>query len=239
MSTRTLPVGFTVALLVVAVVAPAFAGVAAADGELAVAVDQDASTGDVTVSVTNNGTAVANASVAVDAPNASYAGEGTHTTGPNGTVALPAPERNVSVTVAATKGNLSGTATAELTVADDGEEFATFGQRVAAFVDWLHGAMADPSGGLVAEFVLANNPAAERIPDHAGPGGTGPGDAGNASQGPPDDRAGNASAGNESTGPGAGNGPGDDGRGYGNGPGNGPGGNGNGYGNDAALGRAW
>lgn len=79
---------------------------------------------------------------------------------------------------------------------DDGDNF---GIEVSNFVhDLLSSDVPDNEtfGTMVAEFVLANNPAADKIPDHAGP----PDHAGNAGaggQGPPDhagppDDAGNA-----------------------------------------------
>lgn len=66
-----------------------------------------------------------------------------------------------------------------------------FGLEVSAFVHSLMEDRDDSERGIgqqVSEFVLANNPAADKIPDHAGP----PEDPGNASedrrQGPPEDK---------------------------------------------------
>ncbi len=71
----------------------------------------------------------------------------------------------------------------EVTFTTDEEERPTepFGQRVSAFV---HQLLEDRDGvrGIgpdVAEFVLGNNPAADKIPDHAGPPDEG-------ERGPPD-----------------------------------------------------
>ena len=97
--------GRTTAVLLVAVVAlGAMTGVAAADGQLGVAVEQDAD-GTSTVTVTDNGTAVDNATVnvsVVDAENESYAGTDSYETDANGSVDLPAPEEDVTVNVTAT-----------------------------------------------------------------------------------------------------------------------------------------
>ena len=105
-----------VALLVVAVVAlGAMAGVAAADGELGVGVED--TDGEPTVTVTENGTAVENATVnvtVVDEANESYAGAGEYATDENGTVGLPAPEENVTVDVTATADNRSASTTVDL-----------------------------------------------------------------------------------------------------------------------------
>ncbi|MFO8116499.1 MAG: hypothetical protein R6U01_14280 [Halorubrum sp.] len=104
--------GRTTAVLLVAVVAlGAMTGIAAADGDLAVSVDD---TGDEpVVNVTDNGTAVENATVnvsVVDAENESYAGTGEYETDANGTVALPAPEEDVTVNVTAASDNETASA---------------------------------------------------------------------------------------------------------------------------------
>ncbi|WP_224270465.1 hypothetical protein [Haloprofundus salinisoli] len=126
--------------------------------------------GEATVSVTENGTAVENASVEVTAEG-NYSGVGNYTTGENGSVSLPEPEENVSVTVTATTDNDSVTTTATLTVADD--EPMSFGQLVSSFVQSILGDE-NREGGIgqvVSEFVRGNNPgkADEKRPDHAGP----------------------------------------------------------------------
>lgn len=213
MSTRT-----GIALVMATAVVVGFAGPALA-GSLSVTVVQPEPGGGATVMVADNGTAVAGATVTVETVNdTAYAGTGQYETGDGGTVGLPAPERNVTVRVAATASNRTGSTTASLLAADgnqsgnetgNGTEFATFGQRVAAFVHGMLAAGEKLAHGVVAEFVLDNNPASEKIPDHAGPNGSDPPGHGNG--GPPAD--GNESAGNESDGPGNGNGgpPGDGG----------------------------
>jgi len=78
---------------------------------LDVSVEQ-AEDGAATVTVTRNGSAVENATVevATDDENATYAGNGTYETDVNGTVALPNPEANVTVTVtAAADGQVAAT----------------------------------------------------------------------------------------------------------------------------------
>ena len=111
MRTKSLAV-LAAALLLVASVAPAVA----AEGDLAVAVEQDAD-GGAAVTVTHNGTAVENASVVVETAdgNVTYAGEGNYTTDANGTVELPAPDESLNVTVTATtdEGTASTTAVLE------------------------------------------------------------------------------------------------------------------------------
>jgi hypothetical protein len=112
-----------VVALFVAAVAAVPGGAAAADGGLHVSGEQ-ADDGTVTVTVTDNETAVANASVTVDAlNNSTYAGEGGYETGENGTVTLPAPEQNVSVDVTAAANNTTASTTLDLVApTDDGGE---------------------------------------------------------------------------------------------------------------------
>ena len=140
------------------------------------------------VTVTDDDTAVENATVNVttaDGQNASYAGDGDYTTDENGTVELTAAEENVTVDVTAEYDNESVTQTVDLTVGED-EAAADqpFGQLVREFIESIE----DREGGIggaVSDFVTENNPG--NAPDHAG-GPGGPADAENAS----DD--GNASA---------------------------------------------
>lgn len=161
---------FALAAVVVLSVAAVGPGLASTAGDaagnastgLSVAVHQD---GGVTVAVTENGSGVPNAAVDVNATgNRSYAGTGTYTTGDDGTVALPAPARNVTVAVTATADNQTATTTATLTAADT--SVSPFGLRVSSFVHSRN----DTEGGLgplVAAFVTANNPG--HAPEHAGP----------------------------------------------------------------------
>jgi hypothetical protein len=138
----------------------------AGNDSLDVSVSQAGNAGS-TVTVTDNDTAVENASVAVDAlDNVSYAGTGNYTTDVNGTVPLPAPEQNVTIEVTATAGNATVSTTAELTVAAENET-GSFGDRVSAFVESLRDGNSTNIGPQVAEFVTENNPG--NAPDHAGP----------------------------------------------------------------------
>ncbi|PHQ46609.1 hypothetical protein DJ68_06400 [Halorubrum sp. C3] len=111
----------TTAILLIAVVAlGAMTGVAAADGHLEVAVDTDAD-GTATVEVTENDTAVENATVVVsvvDAENDSYAGAGEYETDANGTVDLEAPDEDVTVDITAASGNETASTTVTLEAPD-------------------------------------------------------------------------------------------------------------------------
>jgi len=165
MRSKTIAV-FAVALLLVASVAPAMAH----GDDLAVTVGQD-STGTGTVTVTHNGTALANSSVTVAAVNGTYAGAGNYTTDGNGTVSLPAPSENVTVEVTAVCDNDTITTTANLTAvkASTDERSNSFGSLVSAFVHSLFGNDA-ANGGLgriVSTWVLEHNPG--NAPAHAGP----------------------------------------------------------------------
>lgn len=91
----------SVVLLLLSAAAPS---VVAAEEPLNVDVNQGR-LGEAAVTVTSNGTAVENATVTVDAGNASYAGEGTYETDANGTVSLPAPDSPVTVEVTAEDGD--------------------------------------------------------------------------------------------------------------------------------------
>lgn len=221
-----------VALVVVGSVAAVSGGAAAAS---ALTVDgEQAADGTVTVTVTQNGTAVSNATVEVEAlNNSSYAGSGTHTTGENGTVGLPAPEQNVTVELTAFANNTSATTTLSLVApADDGDgsedaenESDSFGLLVSNYVQVLQNE-GNMSGRTIAEFVTSNNPGADHRSDNADPGpkdepgekqGNGhgkPDDAGNGhgpndGHGKPND-AGNGHGPNKSHGPTKGHGPGNE-----------------------------
>lgn len=157
------------ALLLVASVAPA----AATDGSLSVSVSQEGD--DVTATVTHDGSAVENATVDVTATgeNATYAGDGTHTTDENGSVTLPSPDENVTIDVTAEYENETATTTADLVVAEENETTAneSFGARVSAYVHELLNGTDDQRqiGRLIADWVVENNPG--DAPDHAGPPG--------------------------------------------------------------------
>jgi hypothetical protein len=115
----------------------------------------------VTVSVTQNGTGVANASVVVTTAdeNASYVGVGRYATGAGGTVSHPAP-----IEVTATHENRTASTRATLSAAD-----RSFGEAVSAFVSILQNETDGPTGPTLASWVVANNPG--NAPAHAGPGG--------------------------------------------------------------------
>ncbi|WP_135303394.1 hypothetical protein [Haloarcula amylovorans] len=136
------------------------------DGTLAVGVSQ-AGNQAATVTVTDNGSAVENASVSVEAlDNDTYEGTGDYATDENGTVELSTPEENVTVEVTASVGNETATTTAELT-ADAEETTDNFGARVSSFIQYLLQHGSTNIGPEVAEFVTQNNPG--NAPDHAGP----------------------------------------------------------------------
>ncbi|MBX0295831.1 hypothetical protein [Haloarcula nitratireducens] len=167
---RTKLLALTAAIgMVLFAVGPGVATAAAGttdDGTLAVGVSQ-AGNQEATVTVTDDDTAVENASVSVEAlDNGTYAGTGDYATGENGTVELSAPEENVTVEVTATVGNETATTTAELT-ADAEETTGSFGARVSSFVRYLLQHGSTNIGPEVAEFVTQNNPG--NAPDHAGP----------------------------------------------------------------------
>ncbi|WP_338739766.1 hypothetical protein [Haloplanus salilacus] len=99
-----------VAVMLVSAVTPA--AVTAQTTSLSVDVVQDDETGDSTVTVTDNGTAVSNATVNVTADgNDSYAGAGEYTTDENGTVTLANPEDSVELTITATDDGDTATTT--------------------------------------------------------------------------------------------------------------------------------
>ncbi|MDS0281842.1 hypothetical protein [Haloarcula onubensis] len=145
------------------------AGNDALDDSLDVSVSQAGNAGPV-VTVTDNDTAVENATVTVEAlDNGTYAAVGEdYATDANGTVTLPEPEENVSVEVTATAGDATGSTTADLTVAGDSEDgSANFGLRVSSFVDSLLSGNATAIGQQVAQFVTEHNPG--NAPPWAGP----------------------------------------------------------------------
>jgi hypothetical protein len=138
------------------------------DTGLVVEVTQE-SDGSATVAVTDDGTAVDNATVTVtsDAP---YAGNGTYETGADGTVGLPSPDRNLTVSVVAINGSEEATTTADLELIENGG-FANFGLWISSYVDRLKqdGYFGKEFGQKVSEFATENNPGADNRPDHAGP----------------------------------------------------------------------
>ena len=176
MHTRLFAVMATMGLVLFALgpgaaTAAAAAGNTAGNDSLDVSVDQTDE--EPTVTVTDNDTAVENATVTVEnatvtvavLDNGTYEGaDETYSTDANGTVVLPEPEANVSVEVTATAGNATGSTTADLTVASETE---SFGNNVSAFVQSLISGNATGIGQQVAEFATSNNPG--NAPEWAGP----------------------------------------------------------------------
>ncbi|WP_416841207.1 hypothetical protein [Haloferax sp. DFSO52] len=106
-----------IAMLTVAMV-PGAVAAADSDQSLQVSVEQDAETGNATVTVTQNdtnNTTVDNATVVVES-SANYSGNDTYQTDADGTVELPNPDERVNVTlnVSTEDGNNSTTVEAEL-----------------------------------------------------------------------------------------------------------------------------
>ena len=149
------------------------------------------------VSVTDNGSAVENASVnvTVDDENATYDGVGDYETDADGTVELPAPNETVTVDVTATDDDRTAWTTATLQ-AHDIDPTLPFGQQLQQYMDTIEDDE-HPFGHHVANWVTKHNPGNAPAhagppehagpPDHAGPGADG--DAGNETDresGPPD-----------------------------------------------------
>lgn len=130
MSSKRLAALLLTAVMVTATAAPAVA--AASEESLDVTADQSPETGDATVSVTMNGSAVANATVNVSS-SGTYAGNGTYETDANGTVDLPNPEEAVEATLDVTADGQNATETVELVPYDDSLSVAV-DQRSTAVV---------------------------------------------------------------------------------------------------------
>lgn len=180
-----------VLLMIGSLAGPAAAQEDTNDTALDVSIDQG-DDGNVTIVVTDNETAVKNATVTVNtvANNTTYVGDGTYMTDDNGTVALPAPEETINVTVTVEYDGDTAEATATLASADEMDAADAFGQAVSAYVHMLKGDDAASIGPEVAEFVLEHNPG--NAPDHAGPPAwvtdderTPPGQDGDRERGPP------------------------------------------------------
>ncbi|ELZ93027.1 hypothetical protein C440_12036 [Haloferax mucosum ATCC BAA-1512] len=105
-----------VAMLATAVV-PGTAGAASTDA-LHVGVTQDADTGDVTVTVTQNETAVGNATVVVES-SGNYTGNGTYATDENGTIDLPEPRERVNATFTVSEENETANVSVTLVPLDE------------------------------------------------------------------------------------------------------------------------
>jgi hypothetical protein len=125
--------------------------------------------GTATVTVTRNDNAVENATVNVTS-DVAYDGNGTYTTNADGMVGLSAPDRNVTVTVTATNGSETTTATADLASVENGG-YANFGLWISSYVQDLksEGYFGKEFGQKVSEFATENNPGADNRPDRAGP----------------------------------------------------------------------
>ena len=106
---RTVTIAAVVAL--VGLLALPMAATAAVD--LTVDVEQNSDTGEAVVTVTDNQTAVENATVTVTSES-EYVGDETYTTNENGTVELPEPNETVSVVVNASSDNVTASQQAEL-----------------------------------------------------------------------------------------------------------------------------
>jgi hypothetical protein len=114
----TKPLAALFAAFLVVTAGVSFAGAVAADAPLDVAANQQLDTGDAVVSVTQNGTAVDNATVTVETE-APYAGNGTYATDANGTVTLPNPTETVTANLTVTKSGQQTVETVELVPLND------------------------------------------------------------------------------------------------------------------------
>lgn len=95
---RRIPTLLVVLLVLASATVPAGAATAAtAAADLQVDVQQASTSGDATITVTRNGTAVEGSTVVVSGD--SYAGNGTYATDANGTILLPNPASTVDVTI--------------------------------------------------------------------------------------------------------------------------------------------
>lgn len=163
--------------------------------DLALDVTQDDG---VLVTVTDNDTAVENATVEVATvdENATYAGTGEYATDENGTVALEAPNESVDVTVTATVGETTVEETVTLEPLED-DEPANFGQLLNEFKE-ENLSDDEPRGLQIASFVVEHNPG--NAPDHAGPpahAGPPGDDDDETEQGPPDHAGGSSDDGDD------------------------------------------
>ena len=114
MKVKQIVTAAVVAAMVIAAGAPSVAAENADEPDgIDVDVTQSVDTGNVTVTVAENGTAAVNATVEVNA-SGNYTGEGTHRTDANGTVELAAPAEGVTANVTATADGATGSETFEL-----------------------------------------------------------------------------------------------------------------------------
>lgn len=132
---------------------------------LEVTVDQDPGE-EATVTVTDNETAVENATVNVSTGNetVTYDGVGEYETDEDGTVTLPAPNETVTVEIEAAVDDRS-VATSETLHADTIDRDLPFGLQLQQFMQTV-GEHDRPWGHIISDWVTANNPG--NAPDHAG-----------------------------------------------------------------------
>jgi hypothetical protein len=141
MNAKQLIAATVAALLIVGAAAPASVAAADDEADLALETTQSPETGNATVVVTDNGTAVANATLVVESDD--YAGTGTYETDANGSVDLPNPTNTTEVELTAvTDGNattaevelvpLSESLDVDVEQADDGTATVTVTQYGAA-----------------------------------------------------------------------------------------------------------
>ncbi|SDL95029.1 hypothetical protein SAMN04487949_0281 [Halogranum gelatinilyticum] len=114
----TKPLAALFAAFLVVTAGVSFAGAVAADAPLDVAANQQLDTGDAVVSVSQDGTAVADATVTVETE-APYAGNGTYATDANGTITLPNPNETVTANLTVTKSGQQTVETVELVPLND------------------------------------------------------------------------------------------------------------------------
>jgi|GEM_PF-4994788 len=99
-----------------------------------------------------------NATLTVDAPNASYAGEGTYNVSGDGSMTLPAPNESVTVTATLTGGNDSTSTTATLSAQQSTETHPSMGQQIAAYIhSLLDGEFQGGVGQFVSSFAHGHN----------------------------------------------------------------------------------
>ncbi|WP_311173785.1 hypothetical protein [Halobellus ordinarius] len=108
----------TIAVVLAVVGMAAFPMAAGAATDVAVDIEQSPETGAALVTVTENGSAVENATVNVSSESA-YAGNGSYDTNENGTVALPNPDETVTVQVNVTANDTTESTQVELVPQSD------------------------------------------------------------------------------------------------------------------------
>jgi hypothetical protein len=112
MNARQLIAATFAALMIVGAAAPASVAAADDEADLAIETTQSPDTGEATVVVTDNGTAVENATLVVESDD--YAGTGSYETDANGSVVLPNPANTTEVELTAVADGYATTAEVEL-----------------------------------------------------------------------------------------------------------------------------